>query len=107
MPSNRTPTRFFGPAYLTTTPTTLYTVPGGKIAVVREIIVVSDASDDIYIGVSDTASDDLILQETVTSLTRLNNWYYLPLAAGQLLEGVANVTSTSVTVTITGDLYDA
>ena len=108
MASNRTPTRFFGPGYLLTGGATLYTVPGSKIAVIRSITIVNAGADDLAIlTVNGTATDDgVAVWQTVGDVT-VTEWQYLVLAAGDTLQGSSDGSSTSMVITVDGDLYDA
>lgn len=108
MPTNRTPTTFFGPAYLTTTPATLYTVAAGKIAVVRMINFWGGNSDSGVIAIDGLGgSEDIVYGEAVAQDENSIGWTYLVLTAGQTLDGAANSGNTNLVATITGDLYDA
>lgn len=105
MPSNRTPTRFYGPATLPSTPTTLYTVAGSKLAVIRAITIVTGTADSVTIGINGIDPEDLILNEVVAGGASEDRWKYVAVAAGETINGLSD--DDFVTVTIDGDLYDA
>ena len=110
MPTNRTPTRIAGPAFVPDTPATAYTVGASKILVVRFVTVtcVSDP-DGIALGIGGVATDDLFLSIAASDLSAgLGGtfWTYEVLTAGETLQWVAGVASTA-SVSVNADLYDA
>ena len=103
MPSNRTPTRFYGPAQ--TTGATVYTVPASKIAVIRKFTAMPHATDYILVGVVVGVDNQPVLyDEFASSGPSKSYWEYLVLTAGETLYAESG---GNVTLTINGDLYDA
>lgn len=105
MPSNRTPTRFYGPAVPSSTPGVLYTVPANKIAVIRQLVVLTDGTDGLQLGVGGTSDAVSFYQESWTEAgTTKEKWYYYTLTEGETINGFS--IDDSPTLTISGDLYD-
>lgn len=108
MPSNRTPTRFYGPDFVTSTPSTLYTVGASKIAVIRMVAVYAGVADRLVLAVNALAgTDDIFYFYNLVGDQNRVDWLYIPLVAGNTIVGSTDDGDTNLGVTITGDLYDA
>lgn len=109
MPTNRTPTTFYGPDIPTPdTVDLLYTVPLDKIAVVKLVIVKWDVdTPNMQLTTEGTPTDDFrfFVRNYPGSPITTETWMYLPLSEGREIN--AFVDTGSNVVTITGDLYDA
>lgn len=111
MPSNRTPTTFYGPADVTLdTDVTLYTVPANKIAVIRYVAVTWDA-DALFarLGVGGVTPPDLFFDHDYPGVgtQTTDYWLYMVLTAAETLNCNTNSGDASAfAVTVTGDLYD-
>lgn len=103
MPSNKTPTIFYGPAV--PAGVTVYTVPANKIAVIKSFIMqVPDGTDYTKVSVDGSDAEDTVLVRNFTSVTEsVTEWAYIPLTEGQTLLAECD---GGLTLTITGDLYD-
>jgi hypothetical protein len=111
MPSNRTPTRFYGPATPDTSEETLYTVPSNKIAVIRALNVSGESSEsgtqylNIYVGAGSPATKVYFKQWAQgEDPTEPVSWQYLVLTEGETLRAITD--QGIVTLTVDGDLYD-
>jgi hypothetical protein len=104
MASNRTPTRFYGPALLSSTPGTIYTVPANKIAVIKLITMFPNATDQVTITLNGTGSDDIVHYSNLPSDITVDAWKYVVAVASDTIGGFSDADSTAVT--IDGDLYD-
>lgn len=104
MASNRTPTRFFGPAVLSSTPGTLYTVASNKIAVIRNITVKATDSDQMNLGIDGVTTADCFHIEVFAEADSVDRWKYVVLTEAETLQGTS--AADGLVVTIDGDLYD-
>lgn len=104
MASNRTPTRFYGPAQPSSTPGVLYTVPANKIAVIRCITLYAGGSDAIELGIGGTSAANLFHYEDLSAGPSIDRWKYVVATEAETINGGSG--ADSVTVIIDGDLYD-
>lgn len=105
MPSNRTPTRFYGPSQLSSTPATLYTVPANKIAVIRAITIFTGAgADQVSIGLNGTNTEDIFHYDNLALNLTVDRWKYTVAVEADTIDGFGD--GGNATVTIDGDLYD-
>jgi hypothetical protein len=104
MPSNRTPTRFYGPAILSSSTTVLYTVPANKIAVIKLITAYAGGTEEVQIGLNGTAQEDIIHRESLAEFQTIDRWKYVVAVEAETIDGRSS--DDNLTVTIDGDLYD-
>jgi hypothetical protein len=98
--------RLVGPAALTATATTLYTVPASTTTIVRSIHIASIAGSASYpatlaIGTAATATNALFYQYLIGANASLDWSGFLVLAAGETLSGLTSSTNV-LTITISG-----
>jgi hypothetical protein len=106
MPSNRTPTRIYGPAEPTLG--TIYTVGAGKIVVIRSVQYFWNGSNELGLSVNGTEYPDdyfFYRSATLSADTTLEEWMYTVLEDGDVLS--VFVDDAGVGLTINADVYDA
>ncbi len=99
--------RFSGPALLTNSAATKYTVASGQAIVIRHIHVDNPAGGSnatLFISIgSDAAGARIFAGENVAPGVPLDHWCYYPLAAGEIIQAYSG-TNNVLTCTISGDL---
>lgn len=99
-----TPTRFYGPAQLANTATTLFTVGAGLTAILRYIHVVNTSGTDRTFTLSvgaDAAGTRLYSAITVPAGGVLTERLNVPVAAEEVVQAYASAT-TALTLTVAG-----
>lgn len=102
----RTPVRFAGPAQLTTSAATQYTVPEGFSAILRAMRYSNPTDVDVGVTVSigaDAAGTRIVDQFTVTANAIVLHWCYEVLVEDEIIQAKASLAS-SVVLTLNGDL---
>lgn len=96
--------RLYGPAQLTASAATLYTVPASTATILRYIRVANTTASDRTITLSvgaDAAATRIFAGQTVPANGALDWSGFIPLAAAEFLQGLASA-ATALTVTIAG-----
>jgi hypothetical protein len=99
------PKRLYGPALLTDAAATVYTVPAGRVAVVRNIHVVNGTAGDLTFTASigaDAAASRIFDGETVSAETTYDCFAPFVLSAGETLQAYASAAA-SLVLTIDGE----
>jgi hypothetical protein len=99
------PKRLYGPALLTDAAATVYTVPAGRVAVVRNIHVVNGTAGDLTFTSSigaDAAATRIFDGETVSAETTYDCFAPFVLNAGEALQAWASAAA-SLTITVDGE----
>lgn len=97
--------RFSGPALLTNAAATKYTVPAGRIAVIRQIHVSNPTANSVNFTMSigaDAAGTRIYDVFPVAAGAVLDVGCYYPLAAAELVQAFASTTNV-LTLTLNGD----
>lgn len=101
-----TPTRFYGPARLTTTSSTKYTAPADFVSLVRLIRIVNPSNElarfNLSIG-TDGATTRLFDGFVMPPNSILMHRCYDPLVEAEIIQAYGNPTNTLI-ITISGDL---
>lgn len=99
------PKRLFGPDQLAAAAATIYTVPAGRIAVVRNIHVVNATAGDLTFTMSigaDAAGTRIFSAQTASAEDVFDSFAPFVLTAGEILQAYASAAA-SLTVTIDGE----
>ena len=99
------PKRLYGPAALAAVAATVYTVPAGRLAVIRNIHMVNGTAGDLTFTASigaDAAGTRIFSAETVSAETSFDSFAPFPMVAGEVLQVYASVAA-SLTITISGE----
>lgn len=110
MASNRTPTRFYGPAQpALSSDVTAYPVPANKIAVIRSVNISwnSDATA-MSLGIGGVSGNDLFFNKENSGplVTSEDFWLYVVLEAAEEIHVNSLSGDSGARITIDGDLYD-
>lgn len=107
---NGVPTSFYGPAQPGTSNGTLYTVPVGKIAVVKTIHAtnVTATAATVTMSIGGSTDADMFFKGLSVPANDSYDWpgQELVLEAGDTIEGLQG-TSAAISLVITGNLRDA
>jgi len=101
----RTPTRFAGPALVSNTAATKYTVPGATTALVRSIHVQNPSASAVDFTLSigtDAAGTRLYDGFSIAADSAKTFWCYHALTAAEIIQAFAG-TNNILTLTIDGD----
>lgn len=100
-----TPTRFYGPAYLSTSAATKYTVPGASNIRLMHIHVSKPASSPANLTISiGTDASATRIYDAVPILDNVTDLFcYYPLATTEFIQAFASVAN-ALNITISGDL---
>jgi hypothetical protein len=99
------PKRLYGPAALAAAAATVYTVPAGRLAVLRNIHVVNGTAGDLTFTASiglDAAGTRIFAVETVSAESSFDSFAPFVLNAGEVLQAYASAAA-SLTITIDGE----
>jgi hypothetical protein len=99
-------TRFAGPALITNSAATKYTVPASSLAVIRHIHVSNPTGSTVTFTLSigsDAAAVRLFDAYSIAAGTVLDHFCYYPVAAAEIVQALAGTTNVA-TLTISGDL---
>jgi hypothetical protein len=105
----RTPVRLAGPAQVSNSAATKYTVPGSTIAVVRHIQVYNPGTGTVNFTLSigtDAAGTRLFDAYPILEDVPLVHYCYHVLAAAEIIQALGSVNNQLV-LTISGDEYPA
>lgn len=101
----RTLKRLYGPAQLSNSAATIYTVPGATTAIIKQIHLqnpsVSAVTFTLSIG-TDAAGKRLYDALSIPAGGVVDLWEYIPMAATEVIQAFADTASTLV-ITIGGD----
>jgi hypothetical protein len=98
--------RFAGPALVTNSAATKYTVSSGESIVVRHIHVSNTTAGAVTFTLSigtDAAGTRLFDAYSLAAGAVLDHWCYYPMVAAEIIQAVAGTTNI-LTLTISGDL---
>lgn len=99
------PKRLYGPAQLAAAAAVVYTVPAGRLAVVRNIHIVNATAGDLTFTASigaDAAGTRIFSAQTVSAEDVFDTFAPFVLAAGETVEAWASAAA-SLTITIDGE----
>lgn len=98
--------RFAGPALVTNSAATKYTVSAGESIIVRHIHVSNTVAGAVTFTLSigsDAAGTRVFDAYNIPAGSVLDHWCYYPLAAAEIIQALAGTTNI-LTLTISGDL---
>lgn len=99
-----TPKRLYGPAQLTASAATLYTVPAATVTILRYIRVTNTTGTDRSLTLSigtDAAATRLFPGTTVPALSVIEVSLFIPMTATEIIQGLASA-ATALTAIISG-----
>lgn len=99
------PKRLVGPTQLGNAAATVYTVPAGRVAVIRNIHIVNPSAGDLTFTASigaDAAGTRIFYQESVLSGDSFDSFAPFVLSAGEILQAYASTAATLV-ITVDGE----
>lgn len=99
------PKRLYGPALLAAAAATVYTVPAGRLAIIRNIHVVNGTAGDLTFTASigaDAAGTRIFSAETVSAETSFDCFAPFVLNAGEVLQAYASAAA-SLVMTVDGE----
>jgi hypothetical protein len=99
------PKRLHGPAQLGNAAATVYTVPTGRIAVIRNIHIVNPTAGDVTFTVSigaDAAATRIFSDQAAMAEDCYDSFAPFVLAAGEVVQAYASAAA-SLTMTIDGE----
>lgn len=97
--------RLYGPAQLTAAAATVYTVPAGRIAVIRNIHVVNPTGADLTFTASigaDAAGTRIFGAQAVIGEDCYDSFAPFVMAAGEVLQAYAS-SAASLVITVDGE----
>ncbi len=101
----RTPKRLAGPALVTNSVATKYTVPSVTKTIIRHIHVQNPSASPVDFTLSigaDAAGTRIFDGYPIAAETTLDHWCYYVVDAAEIIQGVAGTTNI-LTLTIDGD----
>ena len=101
----RIPTRFHGPALVTNTAATKYTVAAAEKIVLRHIHVQNPSASAIALTISigaDAAAARIFDTYTIPASSPFDHFCYYPVEAGEIIQAFAG-TNNVLTLTVSGD----
>lgn len=105
--ASKTPVRAYGPAQLPSSSATRYTVPSGKIAVIRHIRVINPTAGAVTFTISigaDAPETRLFSARTIAAGGEFDHIGYWVLGQGDVIQANASA-ATSLVMTVFGDEY--
>lgn len=99
------PKRLYGPAQLTAAAATVYTVPAGRMAVIRNIHVVNPTAGDLTFTASigaDAAGTRIFSAQMILAEDSYDSFSPFVLSAGEILQAYASAAA-SLVLTIDGE----
>lgn len=99
------PKRLYGPAQLGAGAATLYTVPAGRLSVVRSIHIVNPTAGDLTFTISvgaDAAATRIFSAQACPAEDVYDSFMPLVLNAGEIIQASASAAA-SLTITIDGE----
>jgi hypothetical protein len=99
------PKRLYGPAQLAAAAATVYTVPAGRLAVIRNIHLVNATAVDLTFTISigaDGAATRIFSAQTASAEDVFDSFAPFVLNAGEVLQAWASAAA-SITMTVDGE----
>lgn len=99
------PKRLYGPALLAAAAATVYTVPTGRIAVIRNIHIVNPTAGDLTFTISigaDAAATRIFSAQAASAEDSYDSFAPFVLTAGEVLQAYASAAA-SLVLTVDGE----
>lgn len=99
------PKMLYGPAQLAAAAATIYTVPTGRIAVIKNIHVVNGTAGDLTFTMSigaDAAATRIFDKQMANAEDSFDSFAQFVMTAGQILQAYASA-ATSLTICVDGE----